>query len=84
MYALGVRAWGGAERPCDDVDMSHGFLGRSMRKIALVALFALAVLASPVALPIRMLIARRQRPVQTTEQVVRATPAAEATLPATL
>lgn len=54
-----------------------------MRKIALVALFALAVLVSPVALPIRMLIARRQRPVQTTEQVDRATRVAEATLPAT-
>jgi len=35
-----------------------------------VALFILAVLASPVALPIRMLIARRQRPIETTEQVV--------------
>jgi hypothetical protein len=43
-----------------------------VRKTALVAMFALAVVAAPVALPIRMLIARRQRPPQTTEQVVRA------------
>jgi hypothetical protein len=35
-------------------------------------MFLLAVLASPVALPIRMLIARRQRPTQTTEQIARA------------
>jgi hypothetical protein len=42
-----------------------------MRKTALVAMFALAVVAAPVALPIRMLIARRQRPIQTTEHVVR-------------
>lgn len=33
-------------------------------------MFALAVLVAPVALPIRMLIARRQRPAQMTEQVV--------------
>lgn len=37
----------------------------------LVAMFAAAAVAAPVALPIRMLIARRQRPIQTTEQVVR-------------
>ncbi len=56
--------------------MGHGrsgVVGRSLRKVALVALFILAVLASPVALPIRMLIARRQRPTQMTEQVVRTT-----------
>lgn len=54
--------------------MSQGrssWVGRGLRKTALVALFILAVLASPVALPIRMLIARRQRPTETTEQVLR-------------
>jgi hypothetical protein len=58
-----------------DGGVSHGRRGlvaRSVRKTALVAMFALAVVAAPVALPIRMLIARRQRPTQTTEQVVRA------------
>ncbi|HEU4527935.1 MAG TPA: hypothetical protein VFT80_08405 [Actinomycetota bacterium] len=48
-----------------------GIVGRSLRRIALVAMFAAAAVAAPVALPIRMLIARRQRPIQTTEQVVR-------------
>lgn len=46
-------------------------VGRTLRKTALVAMFALAVVAAPVALPIRMLIARRQRPIHTTEQVAR-------------
>lgn len=55
-----------------------------MRKTALVVLFALAAVAAPVALPIRMLIARRQRPVQTTEHVVRADAVAESTLPSTV
>ncbi len=42
-------------------------------------MFALAVVAAPVALPIRMLIARRQRPTQTTEQVVRSVRSSEPT-----
>lgn len=46
-------------------------MARSIRKTVLVAMFILAVIAAPIALPIRMLIARRQRPIQTTEQVVR-------------
>lgn len=46
-------------------------MGRSLRKVALVAMFALAVVAAPVALPIKMLIAHRQRPSETTEQVAR-------------
>ncbi|HEU4355651.1 MAG TPA: hypothetical protein VFT27_08695 [Actinomycetota bacterium] len=49
----------------------RGFVARSIRKTVLVAMFILAVIAAPIALPIRMLIARRQRPIQTTEQVVR-------------
>lgn len=52
-----------------------------MRKVALVAMFALAVVASPVALPIRMLIARRHRPTETTEQVLPHEHVAETTLP---
>ena len=51
--------------------MSRGFVARSMRKTVLVAMFILAVIAAPIALPIRMLVARRQRPIQTTEQVGR-------------
>jgi hypothetical protein len=46
-------------------------------------MFLLAVLASPVALPIRMLIARRQRPTVTTEQVVRVHSSSGQTLPRT-
>lgn len=53
------------------IEHRSSWVGRSLRKAALVGLFILAVLASPVALPIRMLIARRQRPTGTTEQVVR-------------
>lgn len=53
------------------IEHRSSWVGRSLRKAALVGLFILAVLASPVALPIRMLIARRQRPTETTEQVVR-------------
>ena len=49
-----------------------------------MALFILAVLASPVALPIRMLIARRQRPTETTEQVARTERSTMRTLPSTL
>ena len=49
-----------------------------------MGLFILAVLASPVALPIRMLIARRQRPAETTEQVVRAERSSGQTLPSTV
>jgi len=49
-----------------------------------VGLFILAVLASPVALPIRMLIARRQRPTETTEQVVRVERSSGQTLPSTV
>lgn len=60
------------------------WIGRSTRKAALVGMFALAVLASPVALPIRMLIARRQRPSETTEQVVRAQASSDRTLPSTV
>jgi len=57
---------------------------RSLRKAALVGLFFLAVLASPVALPIRMLIARRQRPTETTEQVMRTGSSSGQTLPSTV
>jgi hypothetical protein len=53
------------------VDGRSSLVGRSLRKVALVAMFALAVVAAPVALPIKMLIARRQRPSETTEQVAR-------------
>lgn len=59
------------------------WFGRSARKAALVGMFILAVLASPVALPIKMLIARRQRPTVTTEQVVRVHSASGRTLPRT-
>jgi hypothetical protein len=41
------------------------------RKVALVALLILAAVVAPIAVPIRMLIARRQRPTTRTEQVVR-------------
>jgi hypothetical protein len=47
-------------------------------------MFVLAVLASPVALPIRMMIARRQRPTVTTEQVVRLRSPSGQTLPRTV
>jgi hypothetical protein len=59
------------------------WFGRNARKAALVGMFVLAVLASPVALPIRMLIARRQRPTVTTEQVVRIHASSGQTLPRT-
>ncbi len=57
---------------------------RGLRKLALVAMMLLAVVASPVALPIRMLIARRQRPTETTEQVVEAERSNVRTLPSTV
>jgi ABC-type phosphate/phosphonate transport system permease subunit len=60
------------------------WFGRNMRKAALVGMFVLAVLASPVALPIKMLIARRQRPTVTTEQVVRLRSPSGRTLPRTV
>lgn len=57
---------------------------RGLRKLALVLLMLFAVVVSPVALPIRMLIARRQRPTQLTEQVVHAERSNVRTLPSTL
>ena len=59
------------------------WFARSARKTALVGMFILALLASPVALPIRMLIARRQRPTVTTEQVVRIHASSSQALPRT-
>jgi len=41
------------------------------RKVAFVVFMILAAVIAPVAVPIRMLIARRQRPSTRTEQVVR-------------
>ena len=61
-----------------------GWAGRGFRKVALVALMLMAAVAAPVALPIRMLIARRQRPTETTEQVVRRQDATGRTFPATV
>lgn len=52
-----------------------------LRKVTLVLLMLLAVVVSPVALPIRMLIARRQRPTELTEQVVHAERTNVRTLP---
>ena len=66
------------------IEHRSSWVGRSLRKAALVGLFILAVLASPVALPIRMLIARRQRPTQTTEQAVRVERSSGQTLPSTV
>jgi ABC-type phosphate/phosphonate transport system permease subunit len=57
---------------------------RGLRKAALVALMLVAAVAAPVALPIRMLIARRNRPTETTEQVVRDQDAVARTLPSTV
>lgn len=59
------------------------WFGRSTRKAALVGMLILAVLVSPVALPIRMLIARRQRPTVTTEQILRVYSSSGQTLPRT-
>jgi archaellin len=60
-----------------------GRTARGLRKLALVAIMLVAAVAAPVALPIRMLIARRQRPTATTEQVVRRQDASARTLPST-
>lgn len=61
-----------------------GWAARGFRKLALVVLMLMAAVAAPVALPIRMLIARRQRPTETTEQVVRRQDASVRPLPSTV
>ena len=70
----------------DDADVNERLghrAARNVRKAALVALMILAAVVAPVALPIRMIIARRQRETIRTEQVVRTDRVAETTLPST-
>lgn len=45
--------------------------GRSIRKLALVALMLFAAVVAPIALPIRMIVELRRKDVRKTEQIVR-------------